>query len=91
MNEQIVLIGAGSAVFTRGLVADLIRLGIQADLALVYIDPPALRVAESLTRKMISAANVSLTACASLDRRDVLRDGTAVSCTSRAPGSFRLS
>ena len=33
MNERIVLIGAGSAVFTRGLVADLIRLGIKADLA----------------------------------------------------------
>lgn len=81
MNERIVLIGAGSAVFTRGLVADLIRLGIQADLALVDIDPHALRVAEALTRKMVSAANAPLRVRASLDRREVLRDATVVICT----------
>jgi len=81
MNERIVLIGAGSAVFTRGLVADLIRLGIKADLALVDIDLHALRVAESLTRKMVSAKNAPITVRASLDRCEVLRDATAVICT----------
>jgi alpha-galactosidase len=81
MSERIVLIGAGSAVFTRGLVADLIRLGIKADLALVDIDPHALRVAESLTRKMVNAANASITVRASLDRCEVLRGATAVICT----------
>jgi alpha-galactosidase len=81
MNERIVLIGAGSAVFTRGLVADLIRLGIKADLALVDTDPHALRVAESLTRKMVSAKKATITVRASLDRRDVLKDATAVICT----------
>lgn len=81
MSERIVLIGAGSAVFTRGLVADLIRLGIEADLALVDTDPHALRVAEALTRKMTGARNAPLTIRASLDRRDVLRDATAVICT----------
>ena len=81
MSERIVLIGAGSAVFTRGLVADLIRLGVKADLALVDIDPHALRVAESLTRKMVSAKNAPITVRASLDRRDVLKDATAVICT----------
>jgi alpha-galactosidase len=81
MKERIVLIGAGSAVFTRGLVADLIRLGIQADLALVDIDPHALRVAEALTRKMVNAQNAPLTVRASLDRREVLKDATAVICT----------
>jgi alpha-galactosidase len=81
MSERIVLIGAGSAVFTRGLVADLIRLGIEADLALVDIDPHALRVAESLTRKMVTATNAPLTVRASLDRREVLRGATAVICT----------
>jgi alpha-galactosidase len=81
MSERIVLIGAGSAVFTRGLVADLIRLGIQADLALVDIDPHALRVAESLTRKMVSVKNAPITVRASLDRRAVLKDATVVICT----------
>lgn len=81
MSERIVLIGAGSAVFTRGLVADLIRLGIQADLALVDIDPHALRVAEALTRKMVSVKNAPITVRASLDRRAVLKDATVVICT----------
>ena len=81
MSERIVLIGAGSAVFTRGLVADLIRLGVKADIGLVDIDPHALRVAESLTRKMVQAKNAPLTVRASLDRRDVLKDATAVICT----------
>jgi len=81
MSERIVLIGAGSAVFTRGLVADLIRLGVKADLALVDIDPHALRVAESLTRKMVSAKNAPLAVRASTNRRDILKDATVVICT----------
>jgi len=55
MQERVVLIGAGSAMFTRGLVADLIDRGWQADLALVDVDPQALAVAEAVTRKMIEA------------------------------------
>ncbi len=81
MSERIVLIGAGSAVFTRGLVADLIRIGAKADLALVDIDSHALRVAESLTRKMVASKNSPITVRAPTNRRDVLKDATAVICT----------
>ncbi len=54
MVEKVVLIGAGSAMFTRGLVADLIRRGWEGELALVDTDPAALGVAEKLTRKMLA-------------------------------------
>jgi alpha-galactosidase len=81
MKEKIVLIGAGSAMFTRGLVADLIRRGVEVDLALVDIDPAALDVAERLTQKMIAAGRASITLSASTDRRDVFRDATAIICT----------
>lgn len=81
MSERIVLIGAGSAVFTRGLVSDLIRLGVKADLALVDIDPHALRVAEALTRKMVAAQKIPIKVHASMDRQDVLSGATAVICT----------
>lgn len=81
MSERIVLIGAGSAVFTRGLVADLIRLGVKADLALVDIDPHALRVAEALTRKMVETQKTPINVRASTNRRDVLKDATAVIST----------
>lgn len=81
MSERIVLIGAGSAVFTRGLIADLIRLGVKADIVLVDIDAHALRVAESLACKMVEAKRAPITVRASTDRRKVLKDATAVICT----------
>jgi len=80
-KEKIVLVGAGSAMFTRGLVVDLINRGWTCELALVDVDPDALAVAEQLTRKMIEAKDAPLVLSASVDRRDVLRDATAVICT----------
>jgi len=81
MTESLVLIGAGSAVFTRGLVAALIRQGRSADLALVDVDPRALRVAEGLARKMIAAGGAPITVRATTERREVLPGATAVICT----------
>ncbi|NLF38130.1 hypothetical protein GX586_01705 [bacterium] len=79
--ENIVLIGAGSAVFTRGLVADLISRGTKCRLALVDTDPHALLVAEKLVAKMIEARRAPVRLAAATDRRDVLRGATAVICT----------
>jgi alpha-galactosidase len=79
--EKIVLIGAGSAVFTRGLVADLISIGWQAQLALVDIDPQALETARRLTEKMIEFRRAPIQLSAAVDRREVLKDATVVICT----------
>lgn len=81
MNEKVVLIGAGSAMFTRGLVSDILRKGWQGEMALVDIDPVALEVAEKMTRKMLEAAGSSLKVSASVDRRDVLSEATVVMTT----------
>ena len=51
MHGRVVLIGAGSAMFTRGLVADILRRGWDVELALVDVDPQALRVAEAQALK----------------------------------------
>jgi alpha-galactosidase len=80
-QEKIVLIGAGSAMFTRGLVADLVLRGWPAELALVDIDPDALRVAEGLARKMVAARRAPITITAATDRRRVLPGATVVICT----------
>jgi len=80
-KEKIVLVGAGSAMFTRGLVIDLINRERDAEIALVDVDPDALAVAEGLTRKMIAAKGSSVRLSASTDRRDVLAGATAVICT----------
>ena len=79
--EKIILIGAGSAVFTRGLVADLIRTGWQAELALVDTNPEALAVAEKLAAKMIAFMAAPIQLSASTDRRTLLSGATTVICT----------
>jgi alpha-galactosidase len=81
MAEKLVLIGAGSAMFTRGLLADLIRAGGAAELALVDIDPQALETATRLAEKMIAARRAPITLSATLDRREALPGATAVICT----------
>ena len=81
MKERIVLIGAGSAVFTRGLLADLIRRDWDVELALVDIDETALEIAEKLARKILHAAGRDLRIVASADRRTVLPGATAVITT----------
>ena len=81
MKEKIALIGAGSAMFTRGLVADIIRRGEAVHLALVDIDPEALEVADRLARKMIRLKKAPLTVEATTDRRKALKGATVVICT----------
>lgn len=81
MKEKIVLVGAGSASFTRGLLADIIRRADPAELALVDIDATALDVAERLARKMIAAGRAHVTVSASTDRRTVLPGASAIICT----------
>ena len=80
-DEKIVLVGAGSASFTAGLLADLIRLGNPALVVLVDPNPAALAVAQRLAEKMVAASGAPLRIQASPDRRALLRGATAVICT----------
>lgn len=80
---KIVLIGAGSARFTQGLVADLIlspQLG-PYELALVDIDPAALEVADKLSRKLVEHAGASIRITAATDRRELLPNADYVITT----------
>nr|HMN27182.1 hypothetical protein [Caldilineaceae bacterium] len=73
-RRKIVLIGAGSASFTRGLVADLIfapDLG-PWQLGLVDPNPQALETAEGLARQMVTTRGVDIQIEAATDRREVL-------------------
>lgn len=82
-TTKIVLIGAGSAMFTRGLVADMIQspeLGPWT-LGLVDTDPAALATAEGLSRRMIDVTQAPVTLQASVDRREVLAGADVVVTT----------
>ena len=83
MAKKIVLIGAGSASFTQGLVADLIvatDLG-PWELGLVDVDPEALETAEGLSRRMVETREAEITVSASTDRRDLLPGADVVVMT----------
>ena len=81
MKEKLVLIGAGSAMFTGALITDVVRRGWECELGLVDIDPEALAVAEGLSKKVIEARGAPIKLTASVDRRDVLSDATLVVTT----------
>jgi alpha-galactosidase len=81
MREKYVLIGAGSAMFTRGLLADLIQRGEAATVALVDTDPEALAIVAALAEKMIAARSAPLALQAATDRREALPGATSVICT----------
>jgi len=87
---KIVLIGAGSAVFTAGLVRDLLSandLGAWS-LGLVDIQKEALQTAVGLSRQIAAAYETELTIDASTDRRDVL-PGADLVVTTIAVGGRR--
>jgi len=83
MAKRLVLIGAGSAMFTQGLAADMFLspdLG-PWELGLVDIDPCALETAEELCRRMVEAKGAEIAISASTDRRDVLPGADVVVST----------
>ncbi|MBN1579821.1 MAG: hypothetical protein JXA89_03900 [Anaerolineae bacterium] len=80
---KIVLIGAGSAMFTRGLVADLIASSPSTawQLGLVDTDPVALQTANGLVRRMVETKEAGMAVTASTDRCDVLPGADVVVIT----------
>ncbi|MDO8685041.1 MAG: alpha-glucosidase/alpha-galactosidase, partial [Clostridiales bacterium] len=74
MSKKITIIGAGSVVFTQGLVADLIKTfnGERWRLALVDIDSIALETVSKICKKMIEVKKSDLQLTYSTDRCDVL-------------------
>lgn len=88
-RQQIVLIGAGSAVFTQGLIADMIQTpGTQWDVRLVDIDSEALEHVTRLAQRMVEAKGANITIHSYTDRREAL-PGADVVVTTIAVGGRR--
>src|SRR5215218_1341832 len=88
---RIAFIGAGSTVFTRNLVADILRREELADtttLALMDVDAERLRTSEALVRAMVAALGARALVEATLDRRAAL-DGADYVVTSFQVGGYR--
>ena len=90
---RIAFIGAGSTVFTRNLVGDVLRLPELADsttFALMDIDAERLRTSELVTRRLVAAHGAGARVEATLDRREAL-DGADYVVTSFQVGGYRPS
>lgn len=82
-RRKIVLIGAGSAVFTQGLIADFIMtkdLG-EWEIALVDINPIALNSITALAYKMVENKGSHIKITSTTNRREVLKDADFVVTT----------
>ncbi len=77
-QKNIVLIGAGSVVFTSSLLADFIADGGERELRLVDTNRDALEVASGLARRMVEAKSAPITVRASTDRREFLSGADVV-------------
>jgi alpha-galactosidase len=88
---RIAFIGAGSTVFTRNLIGDLLRsqeLAGTTTLALMDIDPERLRTSEAAARATAAALGVRPRVEATRDRRAAL-DGADYVVTSFQVGGYR--
>lgn len=79
--RKVVLIGAGSASFTQGLVADMILTGEPWEIHLVDINPENLAVAHGVVQRMLAARPAPVTVTATADRRAALPGADVVVCT----------
>jgi alpha-galactosidase len=79
--KALVLIGAGSAVFTREILTDIVRSGRPMSVRLVDIDPDALETVDRLARRMVAATGAPVEVRADVDRRAVLPGADAVVTT----------
>lgn len=90
-KRKIVLIGAGSSVFTQGLIADFINSRDtfpSLEIGLVDIDEAALDSITKLVKKMVSAKGAEIEIHASTNRKDLL-PGADVVVTTIAVGGRR--
>ncbi len=72
-RKKIVLIGAGSAVFTKGLIADFIQSDFGLwEIALCDINPVILDSITKLAKKMVEQKKADILITSSTDRKDLL-------------------
>ncbi|MGE5597942.1 MAG: hypothetical protein ACM3XS_01010 [Bacteroidota bacterium] len=81
MKKTIVILGAGSTYFTRGIVESLIAKGGEWEVRLVDIDHQCLEIATLLSKRLVELYDAPVTIKSSPDRKEVLPGADAVVST----------
>lgn len=87
-RTKITLIGAGSVVFAKRLIGDILQFPAlaEAEICLMDIDAQRLKVAERTTEKIREALGVDARVTATLDRTEAVRGADYVICTIQVGG-----
>ena len=88
MRRKITLIGAGSVVFAKKLIGDILQFPelAESEICLMDINPQRLKVAEAMTQKIIDTLGIGAAVTATTDRTDAIRDAHYVICTIQVGG-----
>jgi len=88
MSTKITLIGAGSVVFAKNLIGDILQFPELSDstICLMDIDPQRLKVAKIMAEKMVATLKVNATVQATLNQREAVRGAKYVICTVQVGG-----
>jgi alpha-galactosidase len=88
MSLKITLIGAGSVVFAKNLISDLLQFPELSDatICLMDTDPDRLKVAKVMTERIIVALKVKAKVVATLSQREAVQGARYVICTIQVGG-----
>ena len=88
MALKIALLGAGSVVFAKTLLSDVLQFPELSDatVSLMDIDPARLKVARIMAERIIAKLGVKATVQATLDQREAIRDANYVIVTVQVGG-----
>lgn len=88
MNPKISLIGAGSVIFAKNLIGDMLQSPelAGATICLMDIDPARLKVAEAMAKKMVAQLKSRVRIQATLSQKEACRNASYVICTIQVGG-----
>jgi alpha-galactosidase len=88
MSLKITLIGAGSVVFAKNLISDILQFPELSDatICLMDIDPARLKVAEIMATRIIAALGVKAKVVGTLSQREAVKGARYVICTVQVGG-----
>ena len=88
MSTKITLIGAGSVVFAKTLLGDILQSPELSDstIGLMDIDPDRLKVADMMARRMVSQLKVKAKVESTTDRTKAIKGANFVICTVQVGG-----
>jgi alpha-galactosidase len=88
MSLKISLIGAGSVVFAKNLIGDILQFPelSGATICLMDIDPDRLKVAEVMANRMVTALGVKAKIIGTLNQREAIKGARYVICTVQVGG-----